>query len=903
MRVHQTRVAGLGRRREDRSVFRVALDTSFYTWGPAVTYPDGHQAHGYINGSGLPMKFIDQNGAIVPVYQQVTSVVDEQLLIGGASEQMTPQQALVVTQQLIDDSQASGHSAITTQFHVDYYASVQQWTEGTMDYANSLGIPMWTAQRWLNYTTARAATTMTGFAWDPVGGQLAFTVNVPTGSESQNLALPGTFGSFSLSALLIDGSPASPTAQTITGRDTRFVNVAPGPHSIAARYGTSIPPVNHPPIANPDSATVTEGQTVVIPVLANDTDADGDALTIISTSADPGAVITINANQTISYSPNPGTCGADTFSYTISDGRGGISSASVTVTVTCVTGQVVHSTVTDFAQSCAVQTSSIVSRVADGEVRLSGIQGDEYTGTTLDASKWIAGTWSGGGYTPSLTGGILSLSNSTGAYVRSVSALPVTTVESSVRFSGLPWEHVGWGGLDFGNAWAIFSTYNTTTSLFARTNPGTNEQVTNLGPIPSGFHTYRIHRQVVSQTSDVVTYFVDGVQVAQHTVATLPAMYVYQSHNGGTTQTLDIDRIWVYPSYTASATYQSCTMDIGQTSSTWTTANWSVTAPAGTSFDLRTRTSADGTSWTSWSSPMTSTGSAIASPVGRYLQYLAEFATTDPSQSPVLDSVTMRFTNGPLPLSLSIDDVAVAEGDAGTIDATFTVSLSTASTQPVTVWYATAPGTATPPADYVSTSGTLTFDPGITSLPISVSINGDTALEPNETFFVNLSNPANATIADGQGRGTIVNDDAAALPTLSINDVTVTEGNSGTSNATFTVSLSAASAQSVTVNYATANGTAASGSDYQARSGVLTFSAGTTSRTLAVAIVGNTLFESTRNVQRQPDRTHRCHDCASPGYRHHRRQRRRDHQRDSTEYRRHVVSGYYSRDYVDQQSR
>ncbi|HEX7796895.1 MAG TPA: hypothetical protein VF456_21180, partial [Vicinamibacterales bacterium] len=114
--------------------FGIGLDTTFYTWGPAVIYPDGHQAHGFINGSGLPMRFIDQAGTIVPVYQQVTSVVDEQLVWGGGfSEELTQDQALAVTRQLIDDSQAGGYSAITTQFHVDSYADYQQWTEGTMD--------------------------------------------------------------------------------------------------------------------------------------------------------------------------------------------------------------------------------------------------------------------------------------------------------------------------------------------------------------------------------------------------------------------------------------------------------------------------------------------------------------------------------------------------------------------------------------------------------------------------------------------------------------------------------------------------------------------------------------------------------------------------------------------------
>ncbi|HEX7796105.1 MAG TPA: Calx-beta domain-containing protein, partial [Vicinamibacterales bacterium] len=129
--------------------------------------------------------------------------------------------------------------------------------------------------------------------------------------------------------------------------------------------------------------------------------------------------------------------------------------------------------------------------------------------------------------------------------------------------------------------------------------------------------------------------------------------------------------------------------------------------------------------------------------------------------------------------------------------------------------------------------------------PIVVPVIGDTTPEPNETFVVNLSNATNATISRAQGVGTIIDDDTpVSLPALSINDVSVNEGNSGTSIATFTVSLSSASNQTVTVNYATASGTASSGSDYTSASGTLTFPAGNTSQPVQVSIIGDTRPET-----------------------------------------------------------
>src|SRR5205823_993532 len=120
---------------------------------------------------------------------------------------------------------------------------------------------------------------------------------------------------------------------------------------------------------------------------------------------------------------------------------------------------------------------------------------------------------------------------------------------------------------------------------------------------------------------------------------------------------------------------------------------------------------------------------------------------------------------------------------------------------------------------------------GEISKTITIPINSDTIPEPDESFFVVLSDPTGAVILKGVGTGTIINDDVPP-PTLSINNVSVTEGNSGTTNATFTVTLSAASSQPVTVNYATANGTSIAPGDYQAMSGTLTFNPNQTTKTI-----------------------------------------------------------------------
>ena len=195
----------------------------------------------------------------------------------------------------------------------------------------------------------------------------------------------------------------------------------------------------------------------------------------------------------------------------------------------------------------------------------------------------------------------------------------------------------------------------------------------------------------------------------------------------------------------------------------------------------------------------------------------------------------------PPPPTVSIGNVSITEGNAGTKNALFPVSLSEPSAQTVQVSYATANGTAAAGSDYVATSGVVTFAPGVTAQTIAVQLNGNLTFEPTETFVVNLSNPVNAVLGVAQGTGTIVNDDA--LPTISIDDVKVVEGHSGITAAKFTVTLSNPSSQTVSVSFRTGDKSALAGSDYTAASGRITFAPGVTSQSIVVSVLGDKLVE------------------------------------------------------------
>jgi hypothetical protein len=199
--------------------------------------------------------------------------------------------------------------------------------------------------------------------------------------------------------------------------------------------------------------------------------------------------------------------------------------------------------------------------------------------------------------------------------------------------------------------------------------------------------------------------------------------------------------------------------------------------------------------------------------------------------------------NGSSKPALAINDASTLEGNTGTHAITFTVSLSAASNQTITVAYTTVDGNATAGSDYQAASGWLTIPAGQTSATFTVAVKGDRLPEPTETFAVNLSAATSATISDAQAIGTIVDDE----PRISISDVTKNEGKKGqTTSFTFTVTLSTAYDQPVTMSFQTVNGTAkTSDNDYIAKSGTITFLPGETSKTITIEVKGDSKKEAT----------------------------------------------------------
>lgn len=243
-------------------------------------------------------------------------------------------------------------------------------------------------------------------------------------------------------------------------------------------------------------------------------------------------------------------------------------------------------------------------------------------------------------------------------------------------------------------------------------------------------------------------------------------------------------------------------------------------------------------------SPLALNGSGVASFSTSSLSVGTHTITADYNGDTNFNTSTGTLSGGQLVNSLpvlSINNPAVIEGNTGTANCAFSVTLSAASSLTVTVNYATANGTATAPSDYAATSGTLTFTPGQTTQTITVVVNGDTTNEANETFTVTLSSPANATLGSATGTGTIANDDT---PIVQFQQALYSVAENST-QLIVSVNRLGDLSQTLAVDYATADVTASQRSDYSYLAGTLHFAANEATKTVNVLINEDSLTEPT----------------------------------------------------------
>ena len=222
----------------------------------------------------------------------------------------------------------------------------------------------------------------------------------------------------------------------------------------------------------------------------------------------------------------------------------------------------------------------------------------------------------------------------------------------------------------------------------------------------------------------------------------------------------------------------------------------------------------------------------------------SNFPTASPRQGTSgggSDAFVAKLSQPTVQLSAATLSVSEAAGSAAV-----NVTLSAAAPVPVTVNYATSNGTATAGSDYTAQSGTLTFAPSQTSQSISVPISDDNIDEPNETFSIALSTAVGARLGTPNSTTVTITDDDP-VPTVSWQAANISV-NEAAGSALVSAVLTNPAAATITVHYATSNGTATAGSDYTTTSGTFTFAPGVTSQSATVPILNDAAQESNETV-------------------------------------------------------
>ncbi|MDB5900935.1 MAG: thrombospondin, partial [Ramlibacter sp.] len=770
-----------------------------------------------------------------------------------------------------------------------------------------------------------AAATLLGNDSDPDAGNVlsVTSVNAITGGtvslSSGNVTFtpaPNFTGAASFSYTVSDG---------VGGADTATVIV-------------NVTPVQDAPVAVADVATTAEDTPVVIPVatlLANDIDVDGDTLTVTAVTAISGGSVNL-AGGNVTFVPAADFNGTATFSYTVSDGNGNFSTANVTVNVSAQpdTPSATNDTFTtpeDTPISIPRTTLTGNDTDADGDALTVTAVGSPIGGTVAISGGNVVFT-----PTPDFNGA--------GSFDYTVSD--------------------GNGGTDTGTV-----TVNVTAQADIAADVVTGAQDTPLTIDVLANDNFEGSPLITAVAGNAVVDGGAAVAVTNGSVRLLGGQLVftpttgfsgaatpfsYTVTSGGVTETANVTVTVTNTPTVTGITSPSAfegnnlvyTVTLSNTSPVSTTYSYSLGGGTASASDYGAATFSDGVTLAGGVLTVPSGVSSFTVTVACLQDLLNEASETVPLAIGGMGGIG-TINDDDAPPALAIGDVTVSEG-AGT--ATFTVTLSAASGQTVTVGYGTANGTATAGSDFASTSGTLTFNPGVVSQTVTVNIIDDTLFEgaTGETFTVGLASPTNATIADGSGLGTITDNDAG--PTvLSVGSASVTEGgnlvyaitlsnassavhtqsfalggtataadynvapifsngvtlaggiltipanvtsftatigtvddaldeatetvtvtsgaqtgsgdildndptptltignvsvNEAAGTATFTVSLSAASGLTVTTAFATANGSATAGSDYTSNSGTLTFAPGVTSQTITVNVANDTLPEA-----------------------------------------------------------
>lgn len=221
--------------------YGIRMNLDYYHVGPALRNAHGEWVYGHMTGSGLPLRFIDETGTILNVYQQHTHLVDEHLLdIFAASASLSAEEAIAVSQRLIRDSLRRFPAALGMQCHIDPFqmsgqkaANVARWLEGSLAYAAEHNVPILSAEQWLAFIEARSSAEIGEYVWEGGAGRLSFRIALQGAPE---IMLPLYHAGRRMGQVQVNGSAVAYRERVLGGQRYAAIVVPAGRHTIQISY-------------------------------------------------------------------------------------------------------------------------------------------------------------------------------------------------------------------------------------------------------------------------------------------------------------------------------------------------------------------------------------------------------------------------------------------------------------------------------------------------------------------------------------------------------------------------------------------------------------------------------------------------------------------------------------------
>ncbi|MCW5920770.1 MAG: DUF4082 domain-containing protein [Saprospiraceae bacterium] len=707
----------------------IRLDVNYYYW-PGSWVQD---RAGMFTGSGLPMRFADEDGNLIDCYQVATQFTDE-------SGQNFPSHH----QQVIDKAVGSEgyYGVFCANFHTDRESS-RALAAGLISHAQANNVPVVSAKQMLDWLDGRNGSSFGAITWNV--NELSFDIAVGANANNLRGMVPVVSAVGTLLGITRNGGAVSYTTEVIKGIEYAFFPADAGAY--IATYGVDVTPpeitsVTATPNANGTEATVTWN-----------TNESANSLVQYGTNPNNLNMSGSNAAPTLSHSIlltglTPGTLYY--YRVTSEDGVGNSATepeppAAPLSFVTPLGPCAVDGTFAQFSLGTP-DANTLVVPDGDGAVILNPAVNEEFDGVATPAG-WTDGAWGGGG-TVVVGGGTVTVN---GAHLATNATYgPGTSIEFEATFLAGPFQNVGFStDFDFNSPWVTIGTGSGGDGVYARRD-GAADVSLGAGLLGS------THRYKIVWTATNFEFYVDGANTPAATIAyTVGTNMVAQISDfpvGG--QALAVNRIRISP-YPAAGSFTSQVHDAGEQRN-WEQASWTEKLPTGTVLQIFQRQgdtpTPDGT-WTAFSA-IPSNGANIGG-TSRYIQYRADLSTSNAAHTPVLEGIVfacspvtgipqhirvkgngVEIANRALTVSLADHtDFGSANVSGSTISRTFTIenvpnalSLNLTGVPLVTIAdrnaldFTVTAQPSTPIAGGGSTTFTIEFDPSAQGLRSAIVI-------------------------------------------------------------------------------------------------------------------------------------------------------------------------------------